>query len=579
MVPSVIEHGTPSRAGRTFQPTPLPNNRVPPTSKASIQKVQGNVSDDNDDIDDNGDNEGDTDDDDDDSNYYEDFVDNNSHESNDVDDNGDDDYEGKKITFATRECMSDGTWFVHPANNRSWTNYSECIRFALPDSPIPTVPQLIVDHMSRITLMYKIGYGLSLASLILAVFIMIYFKKLHCPRNTLHVNLFLSFILRASISFLKDNALIEGIGFPSDVTYNDEGQLLFNENGTHWQCKLFMTTFHMVLSVNYMWIFIEALYLHMLIFVSVFSENSSIRWYLAFGWYNRLNGPTPYSVSSPGIDNRLNGPTPYSVSSPGIGTRLNGPTPYSVSSPGIDNRLNGPTPYSASSPGIDARLNGPTPYSASSPGIDARLNGPTPYSASSPGIDTRLNGPTPYSASSPGIDNRLNGPTPYSASSPGIDTRLNGPTPYSASSPGIDNRLSGPTPYSVSSPGIDNRLNGPTPYSVSSPGIDTRLNGPTPYSVSSPGIDTRLNGPTPYSVSSPGIDNRLNGPTPYSVSSPGIDTRLNGPTPYSVSSERHRQSGVDKIGHDFKRQQVDVNPVFLIDSPAFLPPSHCSVAS
>jgi len=52
----------------------------------------------------------------------------------------------------------------------------------------------------------------------------------------------------------------------------------------HWQCKLFMATFHLVISVNYMWIFIEALYLHMLIFVSVFSENSSICWYLAFGW-------------------------------------------------------------------------------------------------------------------------------------------------------------------------------------------------------------------------------------------------------------------------------------------------------
>ena len=84
----------------------MPNNRVPPTSTASIPEVQGNVSDDNDDIDDNGDNEGDTDDDDDDSNYYEDFVDNNSHESNDVDDNGDDDYEGKRISMTVRDDIS-----------------------------------------------------------------------------------------------------------------------------------------------------------------------------------------------------------------------------------------------------------------------------------------------------------------------------------------------------------------------------------------------------------------------------------------------------------------------------------------
>ena len=58
-----------------------------------------------------------------------------------------------------------------------------------------------------------------------------------------------------------------------------------------------MTTFHMVLSVNYMWIFIEALYLHMLIFVSVFSENSSIRWYIAFGWRKYMYNDCPLLFS------------------------------------------------------------------------------------------------------------------------------------------------------------------------------------------------------------------------------------------------------------------------------------------
>ena len=53
----------------------------------------------------------------------------------------------------------------------------------------------------------------------------------------------------------------------------------------------------MVLSMNYMWIFIEALYLHMLIFVSVFSENSSIRWYIAFGWRKYIYSDCPLLFS------------------------------------------------------------------------------------------------------------------------------------------------------------------------------------------------------------------------------------------------------------------------------------------
>ena len=52
----------------------------------------------------------------------------------------------------------------------------------------------------------------------------------------------------------------------------------------HWQCKLVMVIFNFLLATNYMWIFIEALYLHMLIFVSVFSENSSVRAYIIIGW-------------------------------------------------------------------------------------------------------------------------------------------------------------------------------------------------------------------------------------------------------------------------------------------------------
>ena len=57
------------------------------------------------------------------------------------------------------------------------------------------------------------------------------YRKLHCPRNTIHLNLFLSFILRAMISFIKKGAMVEDTGFPSDVYYDKYGQLHFLETG------------------------------------------------------------------------------------------------------------------------------------------------------------------------------------------------------------------------------------------------------------------------------------------------------------------------------------------------------------
>lgn len=42
-------------------------------------------------------------------------------------------------------------------------------------------------------------------------------KKLHCPRNILHMNLFVSFILRAFVSILKDILFIDGLGTEKDI--------------------------------------------------------------------------------------------------------------------------------------------------------------------------------------------------------------------------------------------------------------------------------------------------------------------------------------------------------------------------
>ncbi|KAK3102861.1 hypothetical protein FSP39_014500 [Pinctada imbricata] len=197
---------------------------------------------------------------------------------------------------ATKYCTENGTWWVNPNTHKQWTNFTTCISSAPPTSHPPSVPDMIIKHFESVRLMYNIGYGLSLVSLIIACAIMLYFKKLHCPRNTIHLNLFLSFILRAAISFVKENLLVEYVGFPIDVYYDDHHKLIFRSDMLHWECKLFFTLLNYIIAANYLWILVEAVYLQMLITVSVFVEKSRIKWYILFGWCFPLVSIIPWVI-------------------------------------------------------------------------------------------------------------------------------------------------------------------------------------------------------------------------------------------------------------------------------------------
>ncbi|RXM36228.1 Vasoactive intestinal polypeptide receptor [Acipenser ruthenus] len=117
----------------------------------------------------------------------------------------------------------------------------------------------------------KQGYSTSLVSLITAIVVFAVFRKFHCTRNYIHMNLFLSFILRASAVFIKDAVLFA------------------DENMDHCtmstvSCKAAVVFFQFSILANFSWLLVEGMYLQTLLALTFVSEKKYFWRYFLVGW-------------------------------------------------------------------------------------------------------------------------------------------------------------------------------------------------------------------------------------------------------------------------------------------------------
>ncbi|KAM4525415.1 parathyroid hormone 3 receptor isoform 2-T2 [Odontesthes bonariensis] len=173
---------------------------------------------------------------------------------------------------AYRQCDVSGNWELVPSNNRTWANYTECTRY------LTSNHRSLEDVFQRLHLMYTVGYSISLASLLVAVSILCYFKRLHCTRNYIHIHLFTSFICRAVSIFVKDAVLY------SISDDNKAEPELTTEKPPMAGCKAAVTLFLYFLATNHYWILVEGLYLHSLIFMAFLSDKNYLWALTIMGW-------------------------------------------------------------------------------------------------------------------------------------------------------------------------------------------------------------------------------------------------------------------------------------------------------
>ncbi|CAB1312291.1 unnamed protein product, partial [Coregonus sp. 'balchen'] len=122
--------------------------------------------------------------------------------------------------------------------------------------------------MVSFRMLYTVGYTLSLFTLVSAVIILLSIRKLHCTRNYIHANLFVSFILRAVSVIVKDTMLER-----------------------HWGREI-MRQADLEEMLSH-----EAIYLYSVLIASVFIENNKCLPYICLGWGTPLLFVIPWMLA------------------------------------------------------------------------------------------------------------------------------------------------------------------------------------------------------------------------------------------------------------------------------------------
>nr|XP_020667092.1 growth hormone-releasing hormone receptor [Pogona vitticeps] len=128
-----------------------------------------------------------------------------------------------------------------------------------------------LSYWSTIKTIYTVGYSISTTSLAMAITILVAFRRLRCPRNYIHIQLFITFILKAISVFIKDAVLFQ--------TENMEDCSISTT-----ECKISMVFCHFFTMTNFMWLLVEALYLNCLLLSSFPHGRRYFWWLVLFGW-------------------------------------------------------------------------------------------------------------------------------------------------------------------------------------------------------------------------------------------------------------------------------------------------------
>ncbi|KAJ7984500.1 hypothetical protein DPEC_G00355460 [Dallia pectoralis] len=188
-----------------------------------------------------------------------------------------------------RQCGSDGHW-VEVENGEVWRDMSQCEE----EPEVEFQERWFKELMVSFKTLYTVGYTLSLFALVSALIILLSIRKLHCTRNYIHANLFVSFILRAVSVIVKDTMLERHWG-REIMRQADLGEMLSHKAAIG--CRIAQVVMQYCVLANHYWFFGEAIYLYSVLIASVFIDNNKYLPYLCLGWGTPLLFVIPWMLA------------------------------------------------------------------------------------------------------------------------------------------------------------------------------------------------------------------------------------------------------------------------------------------
>ncbi|XP_033762156.1 calcitonin gene-related peptide type 1 receptor-like isoform X2 [Pecten maximus] len=142
--------------------------------------------------------------------------------------------------YAFKQCTENGTWWRSPSTNKEKSDYSYCWK------DIHTFIENTNSGHEHVYIFVS-GYSISVAMLLLSLFIFCRFSQLRCDRITIHKNLFSSYVL-TGFSWILYMLLVATNGH------------VIQENPI-W-CRMIHVFAQYCVVSNFSWMFCEGLYLH-----------------------------------------------------------------------------------------------------------------------------------------------------------------------------------------------------------------------------------------------------------------------------------------------------------------------------
>ncbi|CAH1238044.1 CRHR2 [Branchiostoma lanceolatum] len=159
---------------------------------------------------------------------------------------------------ATKLCYKNGTWA------RKANYIDNCHPISASTKPENAEME---RHLENAKLLNNVGHAISLVCLVVAFGLFAYLRSIRCTRNNIHWNLVATFILRNTSWFI-----IQGVVDVQTVLDNS------------WYCRAAVTLFNYFQVTSFFWMFVEGLYLHIMIAHAFGTERIKFWVYAIIGW-------------------------------------------------------------------------------------------------------------------------------------------------------------------------------------------------------------------------------------------------------------------------------------------------------